>query len=249
MSLLVFFNSLCNLIFVWSVTNISVWIYDVQSVAFDRTSAPKDCRVSAWFEGPDDNPSDRSKKMFPLTEFTYDLEKSNAQTFNVETNYPAVTNMVRLDFSSNHGSSSVTCIYRLRVHGYDPNSSTKMWWCNPEDEYRLEDVLFTTKSVSLHSPVHMEFLLAFLLIIYCSDIANLLIMWISPVPNSPRSSPGKWMPHVTQNWNRACYMRHDIRSSICLVFSLWFWREGWVRLEVFEHPLLSAWQVKGAFRH
>ncbi|XP_008786768.2 SUN domain-containing protein 1-like [Phoenix dactylifera] len=95
-----------------------------KSVAFDRTSAPKDCRVSAWFEGPDDNPSDRSKKMLLLTEFTYDLEKSNAQTFNVETIYSAVVNMVRLDFSSNHGSSSLTCIYRFRVHGYEPSSST-----------------------------------------------------------------------------------------------------------------------------
>ncbi|XP_010904737.1 SUN domain-containing protein 2 [Elaeis guineensis] len=96
-----------------------------KSVAFDRSSAPKECRVSAWFEGPDDNPSDRSKKMFVLTEFTYDLEKSNAQTFNVETTNSAVVNMVRLDFFSNHGSSSVTCIYRFRVHGYEPSSSTK----------------------------------------------------------------------------------------------------------------------------
>ncbi|OAY65424.1 Protein SAD1/UNC-84 domain protein 1 [Ananas comosus] len=94
-----------------------------KSVAYDRSSAPKDCRVSGWYEGPDDDPSARSEKMLLLTEFAYDLEKSNAQTFNVEGADPArVINMVRLDFTSNHGSHPLTCIYRFRVHGYEPTS-------------------------------------------------------------------------------------------------------------------------------
>ena len=50
-------------------------------------------------------------------EFSYDLERSNAQSFNVEPG--GAVNMVRFDFSSNHGSSSHTCIYRLRVHGWE----------------------------------------------------------------------------------------------------------------------------------
>lgn len=91
-----------------------------KSVAFDRSSAPKDCRISAWLEGAGDDPSSRSEKMFILTEFSYDLDKSNSQTFNVESANSGVINMVRFDFSSNHGSSSVTCIYRFRVHGYEP---------------------------------------------------------------------------------------------------------------------------------
>jgi hypothetical protein len=30
--------------------------------------------------------------------------------------------MVRFDFSSNHGNSEHTCIYRFRVHGTEPAS-------------------------------------------------------------------------------------------------------------------------------
>ncbi|KAF8403517.1 hypothetical protein HHK36_011621 [Tetracentron sinense] len=92
-----------------------------KSVAYDRSSAPKDCRVSAWLERRDADPSTKVEKRFLLVEFTYDLEKSNAQTFNVETDLGLV-NMVRLDFISNHGSPSHTCIYRLRVHGDEPDS-------------------------------------------------------------------------------------------------------------------------------
>uniref|UniRef100_A0A1D1YDD8 SUN domain-containing protein 2 n=1 Tax=Anthurium amnicola TaxID=1678845 RepID=A0A1D1YDD8_9ARAE len=95
-----------------------------KSVAYDRSSAPKECRVSAWFEGPEDNPSTRSEKS-TLVEFTYNLERSNAQTFDVvEPGQWGVINMVRLDFTSNHGCPSHTCIYRLRVHGHEPNSET-----------------------------------------------------------------------------------------------------------------------------
>ncbi|KZV19291.1 SUN domain-containing protein 2-like [Dorcoceras hygrometricum] len=95
-----------------------------KSVAYDRSSAPKNCRVSGWLA--DQESSDTSlegQKMFLLSEFTYDLEKSNAQTFKVlDSVKSTVVNTVRLDFESNHGSASYTCIYRLRVHGHEVNS-------------------------------------------------------------------------------------------------------------------------------
>ncbi|RWR79719.1 protein SAD1/UNC-84 domain-containing protein [Cinnamomum micranthum f. kanehirae] len=93
-----------------------------KSVAYDRSSAPKDCRLSAWYKGHDEVPSDGVDKMPLLAEFTYDLERSNAQTFNVESTDSGVVNMIRLDFTSNHGSPLHTCIYRLRVHGREPES-------------------------------------------------------------------------------------------------------------------------------
>lgn len=65
--------------------------------------------------------------MFLLTEFSYDLEKSNAQTFNVLNSAGSgVINTIRLDFTSNHGNPSHTCIYRLRVHGHEPESVSMM---------------------------------------------------------------------------------------------------------------------------
>lgn len=88
-----------------------------KSVAYDRSSAPKDCVVSAWFEG-----SGEPGHPKVLTTFSYDLEKSNAQTFNVEATDKAVVNMVRLEFTSNHGHPSLTCIYRFRVHGYESST-------------------------------------------------------------------------------------------------------------------------------
>jgi len=96
-----------------------------QSVAYDRSSAPKDCRVSGWLQGLDS--AIDIEKMYLLSEFTYDLEKSNAQTFNV-LNSAAIglINTVRLDFTSNHGSPSHTCIYRFRVHGREPDSVSMM---------------------------------------------------------------------------------------------------------------------------
>ncbi|KAK2983490.1 hypothetical protein RJ640_006503 [Escallonia rubra] len=97
-----------------------------QSVAYDRSSAPKDCRVSGWLRKLGDLAVD-TEKMFLLTEFTYDLEKSNAQTYNVlESTGSGAVDTIRLDFTSNHGSPSHTCIYRLRVHGYEPNSVQTM---------------------------------------------------------------------------------------------------------------------------
>ncbi|XAR54514.1 hypothetical protein NMG60_11029670 [Bertholletia excelsa] len=96
-----------------------------QRVAYDRSSAPKDCRVSGWLQEPDctDQVADAEKR-FLLTEFTYDLHKSNAQTFNVDSNAGGygMINMIRFDFTSNHGSPTHTCIYRLRVHGHEPDS-------------------------------------------------------------------------------------------------------------------------------
>ncbi|WZZ29620.1 hypothetical protein YC2023_013021 [Brassica napus] len=50
-----------------------------KAVAYDRSSAPKDCRVSGWLEDKDME----SETMLFLTEFTYDLDRSNAQTFDV----------------------------------------------------------------------------------------------------------------------------------------------------------------------
>ncbi|XP_048320930.2 SUN domain-containing protein 1-like isoform X2 [Ziziphus jujuba] len=54
-----------------------------KSVAYDRSSAPKNCRVSGWLQGKGTDFPDDTANMFLLTEFTYDLEKSNAQTFQV----------------------------------------------------------------------------------------------------------------------------------------------------------------------
>ena len=68
-----------------------------------------------------------TEQMFLLPEFTYDLEKSNAQTFNVlDTAGSGIVDTVRLDFTSNHGSPSHTCIYRFRVHGREPDSVSMM---------------------------------------------------------------------------------------------------------------------------
>ncbi|MCL7037611.1 hypothetical protein MKW94_022620 [Papaver nudicaule] len=99
-----------------------------KSVAYDRSSAPKDCRVSGWYQKVETITGGGAgvsrlgeKKMFRLAEFVYDLDRSNAQTFNVESGEKRIINMVRFDFASNHGASH-TCIYRLRVHGYEPDS-------------------------------------------------------------------------------------------------------------------------------
>uniref|UniRef100_A0A7N0ZVS1 SUN domain-containing protein n=1 Tax=Kalanchoe fedtschenkoi TaxID=63787 RepID=A0A7N0ZVS1_KALFE len=94
-----------------------------KSVAYDRSSAPKDCRVSGWLEESKVDGQDIVEKRILLSEFSYDLEKSNAQTYPVsESAGGGIVNMVRLDFTSNHGSPSHTCIYRLRVHGQEPAS-------------------------------------------------------------------------------------------------------------------------------
>ncbi|KAF7836288.1 SUN domain-containing protein 1-like [Senna tora] len=98
-----------------------------KSVAYDRSSAPKDCRVYGWLQGKNTDSAIDPKKMFLLSEFTYDLEKSNAQTYNVlDSAGSGVIDTVKLDFTSNHGSPSHTCIYRFRVHGHEPDSVSMM---------------------------------------------------------------------------------------------------------------------------
>ncbi|KAK6140481.1 hypothetical protein DH2020_025762 [Rehmannia glutinosa] len=93
-----------------------------KSVAYDRSSAPKHCRVSGWMQGQDSTDLEiDTTKMFLLTEFTYDLDKSNAQTFKVQSTVSNLVDTIRLDVTSNHGSASHTCIYRLRVHGHEPS--------------------------------------------------------------------------------------------------------------------------------
>ncbi|KAG8388422.1 hypothetical protein BUALT_Bualt02G0124200 [Buddleja alternifolia] len=87
-----------------------------KSVAYDRSSAPKHCRVSGWMQRQGSTDTEvGTGKMFVLTEFTYDLEKSNAQTFKVASVASGPVDTIRLDFASNHGSASHTCIYRLRM--------------------------------------------------------------------------------------------------------------------------------------
>ncbi|KAL8098244.1 SUN domain-containing protein 1-like [Apium graveolens] len=92
-----------------------------KSVAYDRSSAPKDCKVSGWFSGHETEIEKDIEKIFPLGEFTYDLENSNAQTFDVS-HASGLVDMIRLEFTSNHGKASHTSIYRFRVHGHEPGS-------------------------------------------------------------------------------------------------------------------------------
>ncbi|KMZ63387.1 SAD1/UNC-84 domain protein 1 [Zostera marina] len=98
-----------------------------KSVAYDRSSAPKDCRVYGRFEGSEFDPSSSDEEnMVLLKEIRYDLESNNAQTFSIDLPISLeVVNIVRLEFSSNHGSPSHTCIYRFRVHGLEPGSITE----------------------------------------------------------------------------------------------------------------------------
>ncbi|KAM0014477.1 putative SUN domain-containing protein [Helianthus debilis subsp. tardiflorus] len=92
-----------------------------KSVAFDISSAPKHCKIWGWLQNEED-----TQKEHLLTEFTYDLEKSVAQTFNVldpKDEDSIVIDTIRLELMSNHGSPTHTCIYRVRVHGHQPNES------------------------------------------------------------------------------------------------------------------------------
>lgn len=92
-----------------------------KSVAYDRSSAPKEFRIFGWLHQKKEEISEETQQMFLLGEFTYDLEKSSAQTFNLPLDSTGkLVNLIKLDVLSNHGSSSHTCIYRLRVHGSEP---------------------------------------------------------------------------------------------------------------------------------
>ncbi|GAB4836182.1 hypothetical protein Ancab_001095 [Ancistrocladus abbreviatus] len=102
-----------------------------KNVAYDRSSAPKDIRIFGWLyglPGPHDLDNQLAvdgEQKFLLTEFTYDLGKSNAQTINVfDSASSTVIDHVRFEFTSNHGSPLHTCIYRLRVHGHEPGSAS-----------------------------------------------------------------------------------------------------------------------------
>ncbi|KAG8391065.1 hypothetical protein BUALT_Bualt01G0149100 [Buddleja alternifolia] len=80
------------------------------SVAYDRSSAPKHCRVSGWMQRQGSTDTEvGTRKMFVLSEFTYDLEKSNAQTFKVDS---AVSGPVDAISSSISIGSSDT-VFRL----------------------------------------------------------------------------------------------------------------------------------------
>ncbi|KAI3927449.1 hypothetical protein MKW92_044439 [Papaver armeniacum] len=100
-----------------------------KSVAYDRSSAPKDIRVSGWYQtseaiaagGGADLSRQDEKKMFMLSEFVYDLDRSSAQTFKVDSGENRIVNTVRFDFDSNNGGAHL-CIYRLRVHGHELDS-------------------------------------------------------------------------------------------------------------------------------
>ena len=108
-----------------------------QSVAYDRSSAPKHCQVYGYLQGKqglETSPVELEKK-FLLTDFTYDLDKSNAQTFNVlEEVRSSIIDTVIFEFKSNHGSPVFTCIYRVRVHGHEPKSvpvvPIESWACS-----------------------------------------------------------------------------------------------------------------------
>ncbi|WVZ77113.1 hypothetical protein U9M48_025014 [Paspalum notatum var. saurae] len=92
-----------------------------KTVAYDRSSAPKDFLIRGWYQGSHDDSDKDLNAMATLGEFSYNLDKSNAQTFQlVRTADSRVINMVRFEFSSNHGNSELTCIYRFRVHGSEP---------------------------------------------------------------------------------------------------------------------------------
>ena len=82
--------------------------------------------MSGWFGEKETDSVENTDKTVPLGEFTYDLEKSNAQTFDVslpEDGGIGVVDTIRLNFTSNHGSASHTSIYRFRVHGHEPADS------------------------------------------------------------------------------------------------------------------------------
>ncbi|CAN6443201.1 unnamed protein product [Victoria cruziana] len=95
-----------------------------KSVAYDRTSAPKEFKVSGWTRGSQEEASPEPAKMVLLGEFVYDLERSFVQTFDLNPCAAAscMVDVVRLDIMSNHGNSLHTCIYRLRVHGSESDS-------------------------------------------------------------------------------------------------------------------------------
>ena len=95
----------------------------LQSVAYDRSSALKDFRIFGCLRKDEDDAIAEAEQMDLLGEFSYDLEKSSVQTFDLPVqSTKKLISMIKLDVMSNQGSSTHTCIYRVRVHGSEPES-------------------------------------------------------------------------------------------------------------------------------
>lgn len=99
----------------------------LQSVAYDFSSAPKEFQLYGWREA---RHADRNAQSSPvhklLGQFIYNMDgPSNIQTFHLSKDGlgDEPINMVRLHVLSNYGSTLHTCIYRIRVHGVDPQGT------------------------------------------------------------------------------------------------------------------------------
>ncbi|XP_074068168.1 sperm-associated antigen 4 protein isoform X5 [Macrotis lagotis] len=85
--------------------------YPPQSVAHngDASSAPKDFAVYG-LQGDD-------KTEILLGKFTFDVHKSEIQTFHLKNEPPEAFPKVKIEILSNWGQSRFTCLYRVRAHG------------------------------------------------------------------------------------------------------------------------------------
>jgi len=93
-----------------------------KSIAHDIGSAPKDFSVFGIRRLPGSR--DEEADYINLGSFSYDINNPNlVQTFNVESaDYTNnLVRFVKFQFTSNHGRSDFTCIYRIRVHGNQNN--------------------------------------------------------------------------------------------------------------------------------
>jgi len=98
-----------------------------KSAAYDVKSSPKEFRIFGWRElrKSADHSIAQPTVQRLLGEFSYDVEGSSVQTFELakEDVGEELINMVRLHVLTNHGNPLHTCLYRLRVHGEDLQSS------------------------------------------------------------------------------------------------------------------------------
>ncbi|KAH7667332.1 SUN domain-containing protein 1/2 [Dioscorea alata] len=97
-----------------------------ESVSYDRSAAPKTGRVYGWIQSEVTDKINKAQSMVQLLDFEYDLGKNNVQTFNMDPHTLTAVDTVRLEVTSNHGNSIQTCIYRLRVHGFEANPVNKV---------------------------------------------------------------------------------------------------------------------------
>ncbi|XP_002970573.2 SUN domain-containing protein 1 [Selaginella moellendorffii] len=89
-------------------------------VAYDTGSAPRDFQVFGWLEA---SAAHKKGERVLLGSFRYDIESSSVQTFRLyKTASKLLVNTVRVHVVSNYGSSTHTCLYRVRVHGTEPHS-------------------------------------------------------------------------------------------------------------------------------